>query len=162
MTKPVLCIFFLGRDFAVQVVSMKTVLVQGVYFCFKAKPANAKLATKKEKNVNNVILHSEITRISLKSWNFTHISKMDEEDEHSLSSLSWRSGNSSYKKWNIQCILLSETVSYVINNLLTELARTFLGNIGPRSWQYTTSAARSTLPRPRAIFPSTALPLGSI
>ena len=67
MTKPVLCIFFLGRDFAVQVVSMKTVLVQGVYFCFKAKPANAKLATKKEKNVNNVILHSEITRISLKS-----------------------------------------------------------------------------------------------
>ena len=47
MTKPVLCIFFLGQDFAVQGVSMKT--VQGVYFCFKARPANAKLATKKAK-----------------------------------------------------------------------------------------------------------------
>jgi len=36
--------FFLGQDFAVRTVSMET--VQPVYFCFGAKPANAKFATK--------------------------------------------------------------------------------------------------------------------
>ena len=37
------------------------------------------------------------------------------------------------------CILLSEIECHIINNLLTELARAVLGNMGPRSWQYRTS-----------------------
>ena len=61
-------------------------------------------------------------------------------------------------------------INHIINYLLTELARAVLGNIGPRSWQYGPSAARSVQKRPRArgflindpgpIFPSTALALG--
>ena len=53
MAKPVLgkslCSdwFFLGQDFAVRTVSMET--VQPVYFCFGAKPANSKFATKTAK-----------------------------------------------------------------------------------------------------------------
>ena len=39
--------FFLGQDFAVRTVSMET--VQSVYFCFEAKPANSKFATKTAK-----------------------------------------------------------------------------------------------------------------
>ena len=39
--------FFLGQDFAVRTVSMKT--VQPVYFCFGAKPANSKFAPKTAK-----------------------------------------------------------------------------------------------------------------
>ena len=39
--------FFLGRDSAVQTVSVGT--VQVVYFCFGAKPANSKFATKTAK-----------------------------------------------------------------------------------------------------------------
>ena len=39
--------FFLGRDFAVQTVSKET--VQAVYFCFGAKPADSKNATKTAK-----------------------------------------------------------------------------------------------------------------
>ena len=44
-----------------------------------------------------------------------------------------------------KCILLSETECHIINNLLTELARAVLGNIGPRSWQYGPREARSVL-----------------
>ena len=45
---PVLClVFFLGQDFAVRTVSMGT--VQPLYFCFGAKPANSKFATKTAK-----------------------------------------------------------------------------------------------------------------
>ena len=70
MAKPVLgkslCSdwFFLGQDFAERTVSMET--VQSVYFCFGAKTANSKFATKtaKEKSVNIVILHVETTRRS--------------------------------------------------------------------------------------------------
>ena len=70
MAKPVLgkslCSdwFFLGQDFAVRTVSMET--VQPVYFCFGAKPASSKFATKtaKKKTVNIVILHSETNRRS--------------------------------------------------------------------------------------------------
>ena len=53
MTKPVLGKsvrsdwFFLCRDFAVRIASMET--VQAVYFCFGAKPANSKIATKTAK-----------------------------------------------------------------------------------------------------------------
>ena len=39
--------FFLGQDFAVRTVS--TEMVQPVYFCFGAKPANSKFATKTAK-----------------------------------------------------------------------------------------------------------------
>ena len=55
--------FFLGQDFAVRIISMET--VQPVYFCFGAKPANSKFATKQRKKTGNiVILHSETTRRS--------------------------------------------------------------------------------------------------
>ena len=53
--------FFLGQVFAVWTVSMEK--VQSAYFCFKAKPANSKFATKtaKKKSVKIVILHIETT-----------------------------------------------------------------------------------------------------
>ena len=56
--------FFLSQDFAVRTVSMAT--VQPVYFCFGARPANSKFATKtaKKKTENIVILPSETTRRS--------------------------------------------------------------------------------------------------
>ena len=56
--------FLLGRDFAVQTVSMET--VQDVYFRFAVKPATSKFAitTAKKKNVDIVILHRETTRKS--------------------------------------------------------------------------------------------------
>ena len=66
---------------------------------------------------------------------------MDEEDEHFLSA--------SHRK----CILLSGTECHIINYLLTELARAVPGNIGPRSFLYGPSAARSVLSRPRANIP---------
>ena len=67
MENPVLCKslcsdwFFLGQDFAVRTVSME--MVQPVYFCFGAKPADSKFTTKtaKKKTVNIVILYSETT-----------------------------------------------------------------------------------------------------
>ena len=69
MAKPVLgksvCSdwFFLGQDFPVRTVSVET--VQSVYFCFGAKPANSKFATKTaKKSMNNVILHIETIRRS--------------------------------------------------------------------------------------------------
>ena len=73
--------FVLGPDFAVRTVSMET--VQSVYFCFGAKPANSKFATKTAtQSVNDVILHIETIRRSYKDWNFSEISKIDGEDEH--------------------------------------------------------------------------------
>ena len=55
--------FFLGQDFAVRTVSRET--VQPVCFCFGAKPAISKFATKTaKKTVNIVILHSVTTRRS--------------------------------------------------------------------------------------------------
>ena len=46
--------FFLGQDFAVLTVST----VQSVYFCFKAKLANSKFATKTAKKKNCEYCHS--------------------------------------------------------------------------------------------------------
>ena len=66
---------------------------------------------------------------------------MDEEDEHFLSA-SHRKG-----------ILLSGTECHIINYLLTELARAVPGNIGPRSFSYGPSTARSILSQPRANIP---------
>ena len=55
--------FLLGRDFAVRTVSME--MVQDVYFCFGAKPANQNLQPQqRKKNVDIVILHCETTRKS--------------------------------------------------------------------------------------------------
>ena len=55
--------FYLGQHFAVQTVSMET--VQSVYFCFGARQANSKFATKTaKKSVNIVILHVETPRRS--------------------------------------------------------------------------------------------------
>ena len=66
---------------------------------------------------------------------------MDEEDEHFLSASHWK------------CILLSGTECHIINYLLTELARAVPGNIGPRSFSYEPSTARSILSEPRANIP---------
>ena len=48
--------FFLGQDFAVRIVSMET--IQSVYFCFEAKPANSKFATKTAKKKKCEYCHS--------------------------------------------------------------------------------------------------------
>ena len=66
---------------------------------------------------------------------------MDEEDEHFLSA--------SHRK----CILLPGIECHIINYLLTELARAIPGNIGPRSFLYGPSTARSVLSRPWANIP---------
>ena len=63
-----------------------------------------------------------------------------------LASSRIRHGRSPLSVSHRKCILLSETECHIINNLLTELARAVLGNIGPRSWQYGPSEARSALP----------------
>ena len=76
-----------------------------------------------------------------KNWNFSEISKMDEEDEYFLSA--------SHRK----CILLSGTECHIINYLLTELARAAPGNIGARSFTYGPRCARSVLSRHRANIP---------
>ena len=47
-----------------------------------------------------------------------------------------------------KCILLSETECHIINNLLTELARAELGNIGPRP---TTSSQYSPVRPSRSV-----------
>ena len=55
--------FFLGQDFAVRTISMET--VQSAYFCFGARLANSKFATKTaKKSVNNVILRIKTIRRS--------------------------------------------------------------------------------------------------
>ena len=56
---------------------------------------------------------------------------MNEEDEHFLSA--------SHRK----CILLSGTECHITNYLLSELARTVPGNIGPRSFSYGPRCART-------------------
>ena len=107
--------FFLGKDFAVRTVSMKT--VQSVYFCFGAKPANSKFATKTAKK--------KVRKLSFFTLKLpAEARKMDEEDEYFLSA--------SQRK----CILLSGTECHIINYLLTELTRAVTGNIGPRPFSY--------------------------
>ena len=48
--------FFLGQDFTVRTVSIE--MVQSVYFCFGAKPADSKFATKTAKKKNCEYYHS--------------------------------------------------------------------------------------------------------
>ena len=70
--------FFFSRGFAV--------CTQAVYFCFGAKPANSKFATKTvKKKCEYCHSPSQNYQKKLKRLNFTEISKMDEEEEHSLS-----------------------------------------------------------------------------
>ena len=107
MAKPVLrkslCSdwFFLGQDFAVRTVSMET--VQPVYFCFGAKPANSKFATKTAKK-NCEYCHSS-------QWNYQKKLKRlkffrnfkDGWRRRTFSKrvlLSWRSGNFWCRNWN--------------------------------------------------------------
>ena len=51
--------FFLGQDFAVRTVSME--MVQPVHFCFGAKPANSKFATKTAKKKKKLSVSSFFT-----------------------------------------------------------------------------------------------------
>ena len=103
--------FFLGQDFVVRTVSKET--VQSVYFCFGAKPANSKFATKTAKK---------------KVWKLSFFTlKLPAEArkiEISPKFQRWM------KKTNIflsasqrKCILLSGTECHIINYLLTELTR---------------------------------------
>ena len=57
-----------------------------------------------------------------------------------------------------KCIFLSATECH--NDLLNELARAVLGNIGPLWWQYGPRFARYVLPRARTNIPPPALALG--
>ena len=97
--------------------------VQAVYFCYAAKPANLKIGYQNgEKKVNIVILSSETTRKSLKDWDFTKISKMDEEDVHSpgefyypedLETLDAETERGRFFFFQKQSVI-------IVNNLLTE------------------------------------------
>ena len=77
---------------------------------------------------------------------------MDEEDKHSPSKFYYPEDLETFDLETETAI----TECHIINNLLTELARAILGNIGPWSWQYRPSEARPILPRPGPIFPTTA------
>ena len=122
--------FFLGQDFAVRTVSMET--VQPVYFCFGAKPANSKFATKTAKK-NCEYCHSS-------QWNYQK--KLKRLKFFRNFKDGWRRRTFwSASHW--KCILLSETECHIINNLLTELARAVPGNIGPRSFSYGPRCVRS-------------------
>ena len=79
---PVLWLVLSRSGFAVRTVSVET--VQSVYFCFGARPANSKFATKTAKSVNNVILDIETLRRSWKDWTFSEISKIDGESKTNI------------------------------------------------------------------------------
>ena len=85
--------FFLGQDFAVRTVSMET--VQFVYFCFGAKPANSKFATKTAKKCENE----------------------DEEDKHFLSASHRKCILLSGTECHIINYLLTELVRAVPGNI---------------------------------------------
>ena len=72
--------FFLGWDFAVRHGNGPSRL-----FLFWSKAGKKNLQPKQRKRNANIVILYETTRKSKKDWNFTEISKMDEEDEHSLS-----------------------------------------------------------------------------
>ena len=113
--------------------------VQSVCFCFGAKPPNSKFATRTAKK--KVSKFSFFTLKLPAEAKKIEISKMGEDDKHFLSA--------SHRK----CILLSGTECHIINYLLTEFARVIPGNIGPLSFSYGRSCARSVLSRPRANIP---------
>ena len=58
--------FFLGQDFAVRTISMET--VQPVYFCFGAKPANSKFATKRATKKKLWILSFFTVKLQEEAW----------------------------------------------------------------------------------------------
>ena len=58
---------------------------------------------------------------------------MDEEDEHSPSELYYPEDLETFDVETETSI----TECHIITNLLTELSRAVLGNIGPRSWRRT-------------------------
>ena len=110
---------FLDQDFAVRTVSME--MVQSLYFCFGAKQANSKFATKTAEkkceycHPSHWNYQKQLKRLKFLP-NFKNV---------------WRRRtflSASHPK----CILLSETECHIISNLQTKLARAVLGNIGPR------------------------------
>ena len=138
--------FFLGQDCAVRTVSMQT--VQPVYFCLEAKPANSKFTTKTAKTKKNCeCCHSSQWNYQKKLQRLKFFRNFKDGWRRRTFSkrvlLSWRSGNFWCRNWNRHH---RNPGCHIINNLLTELARAVLGNIGPRSWLY-------VLPRPRANIP---------
>ena len=71
---------------------------------------------------------------------------MDEEDEHSPSEFYYTKDLETFDVETETGI----TECHIIKHFLSEVPRTLLENIGPRSWQYGLRFARSVLPRTRA------------
>ena len=69
--------FFLDQDFAVRTMSSVCIFVLE-----RSRQIKNLQPKQRKKNVNIVVLHIETTRRSQKDWNFSKISKMDEEDQH--------------------------------------------------------------------------------
>ena len=131
--------FFFSQDFAVRTVSMKT--VQPVYFCFGAKPANSKFATKTAKKKGEYC-HSP-------HWNYQKKPKRLKFFRHFKDG--WRR-RTFLSASHCKCILLSETECHIINNLLTALTRVVLGNIGLDQYSTGEYWPRTNIPQhsPRA------------
>ena len=110
-------------------------------FLFWSKAGKCNICNKdSEKKCENY--HSSHIELAAEAKkNFSEISKMDEEDDHFLSA--------SHQK----CILRSGTECHIINYLLTKLAWSVPGNIGPWSFLYILRCAQSVLSRPQANIP---------
>jgi len=138
--------FFLCQDFAVQTISMET--VQSLYFCFGAKLANSKFATKTaKKKCENCYSSPWKYRQKLKRLKF------------------FRNFKDGWRRWTFfKCkppevhFTIRNKVPY--NKLLTN--RACSGRTGEyQSFLYGPSAARANIPHDLGpIFPSTALTLG--
>ena len=109
MAKPVLgkslCSywFFLGQDFALRAVSME--MAQPVFFCFGAKPANLKFATKTAKKQKKMWILSFFTaKLPEKAKKIDFFRKFQRSWGRQTFSkrvlLSWRSGNFWCRNWN--------------------------------------------------------------
>ena len=108
--------FFLGQYFAVLTVSM--------IFLFWGEPGKFKICNQNSEKKKCEYCHSSHWNYQKKLKRLTFFRNFkDGWGRQTISSASYR-----------KCILLSEIECHIMNNLLTELARALLGNIGPRSW----------------------------
>ena len=87
------------------------VFVLSINKCYVTKNSGKKPA------VNIAILHSKTTRRCFKDWNFSEISKTDEEDEHSPTDFYYPEDLETFDIETETGI----TECHIINNLLTEL-----------------------------------------
>ena len=136
--------FSLSQDFAFCIET-----VQPMYFFFLSEAGKFKICNQNSKNKNWILsfftvkLSQEAKKIEI----FPTFSKMDEKDKHSPSEFYYPEDLETFDLETETGI----TECHTINKLLTELAWAILGNVGPRSWQYRLSKARSVLPLPRLV-----------